>query len=75
MLNSQGEEEKAQRQKEQLGNQQKAEIGEKLTEEEDSPIQWRQQQPTNATILGILLVGLVQAEDARQHEDHPDDSG
>ena len=73
MLNSQGEKEKAQCQKEQLSNQQKTKIGEKLTKENDSTIQGGQQQSTNATILRILLVGFVQAEDARQHEDHPDD--
>ena len=43
MLNSQGEEEKAQRQKEQLGDQEKAEIGEKLTKEQNGTIERRQQ--------------------------------
>ena len=59
MMNSQGEEKKAQRQKEQLGDQEKAEIGKKLTKEQNSTIQWSQQQPTNTTILRVLLVGFV----------------
>ena len=74
MLNSQGEEEKAQRQKEQLGDQEKAEIGKKLTKKQNSTIQWRQQQSTNTAVFRVLLVGFVQAKHSRQHKDHPDDS-